>query len=113
MRSVETSSVTTAASQHVPGKNKAAGVVPAASSREPPVSVALDVGVMDEDVLVATLERDEAVTLLGVKEFDRSSCHYPYLFLTADAPFAHRPRQIRAPSDPTLTTEVPKLQRGR
>ena len=45
------------------------------------VAVALDVGVMNEDVLVS-LARDEAVTLLGVEELDGALCQRSCSFLS-------------------------------
>src|SRR4029077_12875891 len=58
---------------------------------ECPVAIALDVGVVDEDVLAPAFERDEAVALLGVEKLDSSSRHYTYLFFHCGT---HRSRTV-------------------
>src|SRR5262245_51045758 len=95
---------------------------------ERPVAGALNVGVVDEDVLAPAFERDEAVALLGIEKLDSSSRHYTYLFYNCGT---HPSRTVRTqvttpstpvprtlvdgvpPSDPVLPAEVPELQRGR
>src|SRR5690606_15986347 len=56
---------------------------------EEPVARSLDVGVVDEDV-VLSVAGDEPVALLRVEELDRANCHGGVTYLLC------RPRELRA-----------------
>jgi hypothetical protein len=51
---------------------------------EGPVALALDLGVVDENVLRSAIRRDEAETLFGVEPFHSSLCHTFYFFLLTE-----------------------------